>query len=548
MFGSQWFANSGGFDTGLISNSVWLDESDYLSRSTSSFSSNEFIMACWFRIMEPLGTGGYAIEPLMSIGNNSASGVGNVAMNFEGGMAYFSCDGYAVKSSANMIRDIGWYHILASYKINESTASNKGKFFLNGVEITSFSADQRSYWGTSFNNTSKQLVGASFAWTGKTYIAQPVMLDGQSIQGGDVSISDFVDTETFAPNDAQTIPKSDADIAALASSAGGNSFCLDFSDSSNLGNDLSSNNSDLTTTSMTAANQSANTPSKVYPIWNPLEPTNSTITLTEGNLRAAGSGGSDGGAIGTMPLPTTGTSEFQIKTNNGQGRVGIIAHAGAVAVDEVSNNCAAGAGYNFNAAYHYAENGSIRQILSSGSSDAQTGIGSWSTNDVITVRYNADDNELSFLKNNSAVGSAVSTVSGLVYYPVVCRWNNYDITAYFDSSDFPHTIGTGNKEVNSANLTTETFSNPATGSFKGNASTAGPLIFLGFKPSPDDALTINGNSVTYGTDVRLTSDGFKVISSSSNFNTTSGTNSYSIVTANALQINGKFPPAIAETS
>ena len=549
MFASQWLANAdSGFDTSLIGNSVWLDSSDYLSRSTSSHSSNEVTMACWFQILPVTGTGGYAIEPLMSIGSNAGSGVGNSTLVWEDGMAYFSADGYAVKSSANLIRDIGWYHILASWKLDESTASNKGKLYVNGVEVTSFSVDQRSYWATSFNDTSKQLVGAAFAWTGQTYIAQPVMLDGQSIQGGDFSISDFVDTQTFAPNDAQIVPKADADIAALASSAGGNSFCLDFSDSSALGNDISSNNNDLTATSMAAANQSANTPSKVYPIWNPLEPTNSTITLTEGNLRAAGSGGSDGGAIGTIALPTSGTSEFQIKTNNGQGRVGIVAHAGAVDVDEVSNNCAAGAGYNFNAAYHYAENGSIRQILSSGSSDAQTGIGSWSTDDVITVRYNADDNELSFLKNNSAVGSAVSTVSGLVYYPVVCRWNNYDITAYFDSSDFPHTIGTGNKEVNSANLTTETFSNPETGSFKGNASTNGPLIFLGFKPSPDDALTINGNSVTYGTDVRLTADGFKVISSSSSFNTTSGTNSYSLVTANALQINGKLPPAIAEKS
>jgi hypothetical protein len=549
MFASQWLANAGSdYDTSLIGNSVWLDSSDYLSRSTSSHSSNEVTMACWFRILPVTGTGGYAIEPLMSIGSNAASGAGNSTLVWEDGMAYFSADGYAVKSSTNLIRDIGWYHILASWKLDESTASNKGKLFVNGVEITSFSLDQRSSWATTFSNTSNQLVGAAFAWTGQTYIAQPVMLDGQSIQGGDFSISDFVDTKTFAPNDAQIVPKADADIAALASSAGGNSFCLDFSDSSALGNDISSNNNDLTATSMAAANQSANTPSKVYPIWNPLEPTNSTITLTEGNLRASVTGGSDGGSIGTIAFPTSGTSEFQIRTNNGYGSVGIIAHANAVVVDEPSNNAASGAGVFFNAAYHYVDGGKIRQVISSGHSYLQESLSTWSSNDVITVRYNADDNELNFLLNNSAIGSTVSTVAGLTYYPVICRWNNYDITAYFDSSDFPHTIGTGNKEINSANLTTETFSNPATGSFKGNASTDGPLIFLGFKPSLDDALTINSNSVTYGTDVRLTSDGFKVISSSSNFNTTSGTNSYSIVTANALQINGKLPPAIAEKS
>jgi hypothetical protein len=283
MFGSQWFANvDSGFDTTLIGNSVWLDgSSDYLDRSTSSFSTNEVTMACWFQISAPLSSGG---EQLLSIGNGAASGAGNSGVKWENGLAYFSADGYAVKSTAQF-RDDGWYHILASFKLDEGTASNKGKFYINGEEITSFSLDQRSYWATTFSSTSKEFVGAFSAGYGKVYIAQPIILDGQSIQGGDFSISDFVDTQTFGTNGSQIIPKADADIAALASSAGGNSFCLDFSDSSALGNDISSNNNDLTANSMAAANQSSNTSSKVYPIWNPLEPTNSTITLTEGNLR-----------------------------------------------------------------------------------------------------------------------------------------------------------------------------------------------------------------------------------------------------------------------
>ena len=85
------------------------------------------------------------------------------------------------------------------------------------------------------------------------------------------------------------------------------------------------------------------------------------MSFSEGNLRVTGSGGSDGGAIGTIPLPTSGTSEFQIKTNDGDGRIGIIALDGAQAADgsglsagalTPSNNCAGGVGRNFTAAYH----------------------------------------------------------------------------------------------------------------------------------------------------------------------------------------------------
>ena len=57
----------------------------------------------------------------------------------------------------------------------------------------------------------------------KVTLLKPVMLDGQSIQGGDVAITDFVDTFTFGTNGSQIIPKKNSDIAALATTAGGNS-------------------------------------------------------------------------------------------------------------------------------------------------------------------------------------------------------------------------------------------------------------------------------------------------------------------------------------
>ena len=39
----------------------------------------------------------------------------------------------------------------------------------------------------------------------------------------------------------------------------------------------------------------------------------------------------------------------------------------------------------------------------------------YTTNDIITVRYNVDANELNFLKNNSATGSTISTVVRINY-------------------------------------------------------------------------------------------------------------------------------------
>ena len=451
------------FDTTLIGNSIWLDGSaDFLSRQNGSDFSNrkEVTLSFWVQRNK------FASQQAIFAGVEG--GQGFIVQFMSGDTFQLYLNGVANLTTNAVFRDIRWYHILVSIDTSQSISSERSKVYINGEQITSFSSAAYPSQDSNIPGISGQMTSSEtmrignynnsvsnfYFWKG--YIAQACMIESKSIQQGDFAVSDFLDTFTFGTNGSQIIPKANADIAALATSAGGNSFCLDFANSSDLGNDISSNNNDFTPTSMSSDNQSGNTPSNSYPIWNPLEPTNSTLSFSEGNLRATGSGGSDGGAIGTIPLPTSGTSEFQIRANDGDGRVGIIALDGAVGVAAPSNNCAGGVGVGFNAAYHYSENGQVRKVISSGSSNI-SGFDSWSTNDVITVRYNADANELNFLRNNSAVGSTVSTEAGLVYYPVVCRFNDYDITAFFDSSKFPHTIGTGNLEVSSANQTAPDF-------------------------------------------------------------------------------------------
>jgi hypothetical protein len=398
MFSSQWFANvDSEFDSTLIGNSVWLDgSSDYLDRSTSSFSTNEVTMACWFQISAPMSSGG---EQLLSIGNNSASGAGNSGVKWENGLTYFSADGYAVKSTAEF-RDDGWYHILASFKLDEATASNKGKFYINGEEITNFSLDQRSSWATTFSNTSKELVGAMSAGYGKVYIAQPIILDGQSIQGGDFSISNFVDTQTFGTNGSQIIPKADADIAALASSAGGNSFCLDFSDSSALGNDISSNNNDLTANSMSSTNQSVHTPSLVFPI---LSGVNGQLTevsnLEYGNRLAVGSANWYS-VFASKSMGKTGKYyyETRIHTDTGANGFPSCIHDAATA----SRNYAYYIGYTTSSyGLGYGMYSGDGKYYTNGTQNTITGAATMSAGDIIMLAVDLDNDKVWWGENGT---------------------------------------------------------------------------------------------------------------------------------------------------
>ena len=467
LFGAAAAASAGsGFNDSLVPNSVHFDGSNELmERNTSSHSSTKCIMACWFQLCKiPLSSN----QGLMYLGeasNSSGSNQNGLFFSYDSATIemdlYFYCNGNRASPKMSF-RDVGWYHILASFDLGQSGTA-KGKLFINGIEITDYQSDARGSWSTSFTNTTVQEVGGFAGGSSfPGYIAQPVMLDGQSIQDSDVAITDFVDAFTFGTNGSQFVPKADADIAALATSAGGNSFCLDFTDSTgtnaaNLGLDISDNDNDLTPENMAAGNQSTNTPSKVYAIMDVLKQSggdSSTIAFSNGNLTVTGSGGDDGGIFSTLPLATTGTTEFQATFNNGDGVVGICCYDNLLAsASSASNNVINGSSSPYNAAYGYKEDGNKIVILSSGATTSSQG-DALTTNSVVTVRYNADDNEITFLKDNVAQGSAVSTVANLTYYAFIARESNYNITMHFEEGKFPNTIGTGNKTLSSSKLGT----------------------------------------------------------------------------------------------
>ena len=433
------------FDPTTIGNSVWLNGSDEdLDRSTTSHSSTEMVVACWFQLNK-IDTGSYGI---LTIGTGS-SGSNQAGVYLSGSALQLYCNGYAAVTS-NLFRDIGWYHVLASFKLDESFATDKGRLFINGEEVTSFSSDGRSSYGTSFNSTATQYVGSiSTGNFFNGYIAQPIMLDGQSIQAGDVAITDFVDTFTFGTNGSQAIPKKNSNIAALASTAGGNSFCLDFADSSgtdaaNLGNDISNNNKDLTPNSMSAANQSENTPSNTYATWNPIFGLFAghahTATLTEGNLRLASSTSNYSVTTSTLAMPA-GSGKFAAKfTVNTLG--GIYPVIGVYDMD--GDTSAAFTGSSSSVGLRMDG----QRYLDGNSASYGSAVSAGNT---VEVELDMDNNTVEFLINGSAQGTISKTFTGTVVFMVQDGSNGsaIDVTAEFD-----YTPNDANfKNLNTANLT-----------------------------------------------------------------------------------------------
>jgi len=442
-----------GFDAGTVAQSAVFNGADeHLSRSFGTPNSRrKFVFSAWV-LRTAFGT------PQTLLGRNPGPGrafriafTGSDQLELvdvgTGGSGFF----YVTEAE---YRDVGFYHILVSIDVSDSTAANRVKLFVNGEEVTVWNtSDDPSDTDTHFNQSGVTYDIGRFG-TGEFfngYLSQIIVLDGESIQAGDRVLGDFGSFFNAGSNGKIWTPISDQAAATLAGGALGNSVAL-----TNLigdGTDASTNGNNFTPTNMShSANGSSNTPTFAHPIMNPLIIGNSSETFAEGALRVSASGGSDGGTFATMRLPSTGKWEWQVRTNDGDGIVGITSYDKLVASSDASKGVIGGTGDRYDSAHGFRENGQKQEVTASSVTDSPYGQ-AWSINDTITLRFDADAGTLEFLLNNTSQGVAFSGLDSTAgFVPFSARISDYSHTYVFVEEDFTFPIGNGFKPLNSANL------------------------------------------------------------------------------------------------
>ena len=449
------------FDSTLIGNSIWLNGSDdYLTKTPSSAGNRtRWTLAWWFQLNK-------VSTEMVFFSANTSTNEFRIAFEATGQLMVQDDNASMNMLTSALLRDVGWYHCIVSYDSNESSASDRVKVYINGTQqtLTAGSAAEPSSGGETFwNNNQANEIGRRSRTTSvymNAYMTQVCFLDADSIQNGDVAVSDFLDTFTFGTNGSQFIPKKDSEIAALASAAGTNSFCLDFADSSgtnavNLGNDISTKNNDYTPTNMSSANQSGNTPSNLYPVINIIDHSNNTLpTTSEGNLRSAGPGASRACMRTTIPIPTTGKWYWEAKWNSvASARIGF-----AESNSRLLSNCGESA-----LSWGIQNDGKLVNNNSEGSA-----LFSWSTNDIIAMAYDADNSKFWFGRiasgttsvtwassGNPETGANATVTSVPTQITPALDTNTGDVSLFFPEEDWTLSSKLSDfKEINSANLTT----------------------------------------------------------------------------------------------
>jgi len=279
------------------------DDSAYLSRTPSAGNSKTFTISYWMKVASPT-----PVDFMLAARNSSGGAFFSIKYNTNGALQVNdSQNSDALNLVSNALhRDVSsWYHIVVAMDTTQATSSDRCKIYVNGVQITSFSTSSypaqnaNMIWNTAVGHYINCSVNASgtpiLFWDG--YYSQVSHVDGTAL-----------DPTSFGEDkNGVWVPKN---ISGLT--FGTNGFYLDFSNSADLGNDVSGNNNDFTSSGLTSSDQMTDTPTNNYPTLQAAFSISAT-TYSNGNLEAQQDSGAFKHTRATFGLPTTGKWYWEVQ-------------------------------------------------------------------------------------------------------------------------------------------------------------------------------------------------------------------------------------------
>jgi hypothetical protein len=399
--------------------------SAYLSRSVSSSGSNTTAtFSAWVKRAK---TSGSDYPRLMSAYQDSGNYTRILFRNSDELEAYTYYQGNTnrlVLRTNRLFRDTNaWYHIVVRFDTTQSTADDRCRIYVNGVQETSFSSRTNPAQGANLkmNNSGNTYNLGRDGGGGSTFDGQMAHVhwcDGQS----------YAPT-TFGETDSNGvwIPKT-----APSVTYGTNGFFMKFDNDSNMGLDSSGNGNNLTTTGTIIQNK--DTPTNNHPIINKLDFRTDDFVVTNAGLTGQTSNSVfSPGMVGIGVDSGKWYWEVKVGAKTGSSDWHLIGVTSSYTIgsDEAL-------GYN---AYDYAYYGHTGQKRNNDNTTQSYGA-TYGVGDIIGVALDIDNLKIYFHKNgtyqdsgdptsgSTGTGAAFTIANPSVtgrnfYFPAVC---------YFDSS------------------------------------------------------------------------------------------------------------------
>jgi hypothetical protein len=303
-------------------------------------------------------------------------------------------DNYNVMTN-RVFRDVSaWYHIVVAMDTTQSTASNRIKIYVNGVQETSLRTANypAQNYNSAINTNTEHTLGRDVTTNNKPldgYMAETFFIDGTQLQATD--FGEFNDNGVWIPIDAKN-----------NLTFGTHGFYFEYkqtgtsANSSGIGADTSGNDNHFTPTNLTATDITTDTCTNNFNTLNPLA-NQMGGTLSEGNTQCVGAAASDKHVFGTFGL-TQGKWYWEIKVTDQGAR-------GSVFISDSDHNDVIGTNY---AGHAFHSGGTV----TSATSNSNVGSGA-SDNDIICFAADLDNGQLFMSKNADIDTSGTANVTGL---------------------------------------------------------------------------------------------------------------------------------------
>jgi len=316
-----------------------------------------------------------------------------------------------ILATSNMLRDFSaWYNIHIMADMNNGTASERLKIFINGTEA-SYAVDNRSSYTT--------LAGlAAGAWTIGDYYGTSYCI------GSTIARWAFVDNSTLAAtyfgefSEGIWIPK-----ALTGITWGSAGHLLDFAgtgtsqDSSGIGADTSGQNNHWALNNIAATDRLPDTPTNNFATLNPLAEDNINIksgaVLSEGNLVTAAAGfGSNspwGGGQSTIAIPTDQKIYCEMLCSNAAGNLWF----GGVSIPALDSNSTGVSNTGQISIYNRSVmiNG-VENDYGSSAGLGGFGVGNLASGDILQIAVDGATGKVWFGRNGTYFGAPIGHQSG----------------------------------------------------------------------------------------------------------------------------------------
>ena len=295
-----------------------------------------------------------------------------------------------------------WYHVMVAVDTTLATANDRIRMWINGEEETSFSS--RTNPAQNLNTTISSGRSQRVGYQGSQYYFNGLLAHVHYIDGTTYDASAFGETDSTT---GIWKPKTSPSVTY-----GNEGIFLDFASSSDMGNDVSGNNNDLTVTG--TITQTIDTPSNVFATWNPIAFENA-FSGGNGNTKAPGGSSANHNLFVSTLAVSKGKYYFEAEIDAYGGNnpsIGIASYD----VHLIHSNYVG----SITGTIGYTGNGNINE----NSSSLVTGLNSYTDGDIIGVGLDLDNNKIYFYKNGTLENTGGTTITNRLYAFAVSQYGN----------------------------------------------------------------------------------------------------------------------------